>query len=99
MSLHLDVRGDVVTDASLTELMVEHGRNDPLATLAVYASSEIEGKGVCVVGADGQITAFVEKPDSASQSALINAGLDRHTLMRGPVEFTVGGSFSRLASP
>jgi mannose-1-phosphate guanylyltransferase len=67
--------GDVVTNASLTGLMDEHRRHDPLATLAVYPSSEIEGKGVCVVGADGRVVAFAEKPESASANALVNAGL------------------------
>lgn len=67
--------GDVITNASLPELMEEQRRHDPLATLTVYRSSEIEGKGVCVIGEDGRIITFAEKPDSATGSALINAGL------------------------
>jgi mannose-1-phosphate guanylyltransferase len=67
--------GDVVTDTNLAELMEEHRRHDPLATLAVYPSTEIEGKGVCRVDETGRIIAFAEKPDAASGQALINAGL------------------------
>jgi mannose-1-phosphate guanylyltransferase len=68
--------GDVVTNASLAELMDEHRRHNPLATLAVYPSKEIAGKGVvCLADETGRIGAFVEKPESASAEALINAGL------------------------
>lgn len=67
--------GDVVTNASLAELMDEHRRHDPLATLVVYPATEIEGKGVCLVDDTGRISAFAEKPDSASTEALINGGL------------------------
>jgi mannose-1-phosphate guanylyltransferase len=68
--------GDVVTNTSLAELLDEHRGNDPLATLTVYPSSEIEGKGLCIVDETGRITAFAEKPDGASpREALINAGL------------------------
>src|ERR1700677_912563 len=47
--------GDVVTNANLAELMDEHRRHDPLATLTVYASAETEGKGVCLVDDSGRI--------------------------------------------
>jgi mannose-1-phosphate guanylyltransferase len=68
--------GDVLTNASLAGLMDEHRRHDPLATLAVYPSGEIAGKGVvCLAGETGEIGAFVEKPENASGEALINAGL------------------------
>jgi mannose-1-phosphate guanylyltransferase len=67
--------GDVITNANLAELMDEHRRHEPLATLAVYSSTETEGKGVCEVDETGRIVAFVEKPDSAAGKALINAGL------------------------
>lgn len=67
--------GDVLTDANLEGLMDEHRRREPLATLAVYPSRDVEGKGVCVVERDGSISSFVEKPQVESGDALINAGL------------------------
>jgi NDP-sugar pyrophosphorylase family protein len=73
--------GDVVTDASLAGLMEEHRGHDPLATLAVYRSAEMAGKGVVELAGDSaEIKAFIEKPVQAGVGAsdeelLINAGL------------------------
>ena len=67
--------GDVLTDANLAELMDEHRRHEPLATLAVYRSRESLGKGVVKLDAAGKIDAFVEKPAESSEEVLINAGL------------------------
>jgi mannose-1-phosphate guanylyltransferase len=67
--------GDVLTDTDLTELVAEHSRHDPLATLAVYPAAEIEGKGVCLLGERGRIVEFVEKPEAGEEGAMINAGI------------------------
>ena len=67
--------GDVLTDASLIELMDEHRRRQPLATLAVYGSHESAGKGVVRVDESGRVLAFVEKPPAAEGEVLVNAGL------------------------
>lgn len=67
--------GDVVTSASLADLIQEHLRHDPLATLAVYPSRQVTGKGIVRLDACGRIEAFEEKPDPAPAQALVNAGL------------------------
>lgn len=68
--------GDVVTDASLAELMDEHCHHDPLATLAVYPARRSLGKGVVRLADEtGRIDAFVEKPADVAAETLINAGL------------------------
>ncbi|HEY2536027.1 MAG TPA: nucleotidyltransferase family protein [Solirubrobacteraceae bacterium] len=67
--------GDVLTDADLAELMDEHRRHEPLATLAVYPSRESVGKGVVRLDETGRVAAFVEKPAAESGEVLINAGL------------------------
>jgi mannose-1-phosphate guanylyltransferase len=67
--------GDVLTNADLAELMAEHRRHSPLATLAVYPAAEIEGKGVCFLETDGRIMEFVEKPEVGREGAMINAGI------------------------
>jgi mannose-1-phosphate guanylyltransferase len=67
--------GDVLTDADLAELMQEHRRHAPLATLAVYRSRDSVGKGVVRVTETGRVEAFVEKPPAATSEVLINAGL------------------------
>lgn len=67
--------GDVVTNANLADLMDAHCRHNPLATLAVYPSTDIKDKGMCLVDATGTIRSFVEKPDGASTEALVSAGI------------------------
>jgi NDP-sugar pyrophosphorylase family protein len=63
--------GDVVTDLVLADLRAGH---EGIATLACYASAELEGKGVVEVDAGGRVTAFVEKGDVAAVG-LVNAGI------------------------
>jgi NDP-sugar pyrophosphorylase family protein len=73
--------GDVVTDASIVGLMDDHRDHSPLATVAVYRSTETEGKGVVsLAGSTREIEAFVEKPAQAAvrthnEELLINAGI------------------------
>jgi mannose-1-phosphate guanylyltransferase len=68
--------GDVLTDASLLDLMEEHRRSEPLATLALYSSGETAGKGIVRLDErSGRIESFVEKPAGTPEQALINAGL------------------------
>lgn len=63
--------GDVVTDLRLGRLLERHAG---VATLACYASNELEGKGVVEVDAEDRVTAFVEKGRNAGDG-LVNAGI------------------------
>jgi len=68
--------GDVLVDASLRPLLDTHARLRADATLALYESTEIEGKGIVHVGDEGLVHAFVEKPEASSGNPeLINAGI------------------------
>jgi NDP-sugar pyrophosphorylase family protein len=63
--------GDVIVDEPLAPLLAAHAGD---ATLTVYASSEVEGKGVIQVDGD-RIVRFVEKGEEVAVPALINAGI------------------------
>jgi len=63
--------GDVITDLRLADLRARHAG---LATLACYASADVQGKGVLEVDADQRVTSFVEKGRSPLPG-LVNAGI------------------------
>lgn len=68
--------GDVVVDEALAPIEAEHRRRGAAATVTVYESDEIEGKGTIVVDSDNRVTAFAEKAAAVStRPALVNAGL------------------------
>ena len=67
--------GDVVVRESLAGLIAAHERSAAMATLAVYSSTDVDGKGVVVADGAGTITAFAEKHVKSTTSALINAGI------------------------
>ena len=68
--------GDVVTNAPLAELMAQHRRSGPLATLAYYDSSQLDGKGLLDLDGDGRILGFAEKPALGDRRiGHINAGI------------------------
>src|SRR5579884_1046273 len=68
--------GDVLIDAPLAPMLALHRRSGAQATLAVYRSTEVFGKGTVAVDEDGYVTGFREKASASSEeSALINAGL------------------------
>jgi NDP-sugar pyrophosphorylase family protein len=68
--------GDVLTNEPLAPLAERHRRSGALATLAVYESAEIEGKGTITVDDAGMVLAFMEKSAAAiGGTALINAGI------------------------
>jgi NDP-sugar pyrophosphorylase family protein len=68
--------GDVLFDEPLAALMSTHRTLDAAATLTVYESERLEGKGVVEVDEDGMITGFVEKGElPAGARGLVNAGL------------------------
>ncbi len=67
--------GDVVVDQPLAPMVSEHIRRGAAATVAVYESLLVAGKGTLAVDDDGWITRFVEKDPTVRPPALINAGL------------------------
>jgi NDP-sugar pyrophosphorylase family protein len=69
--------GDVLIDARLGPLVRRHRERGAAATLAVYESFDVEGKGTVTAGEDGRVIGFVEKAAEAgsSEAALVNAGL------------------------
>jgi mannose-1-phosphate guanylyltransferase/phosphomannomutase len=71
--------GDVLTDAPLARIIAWHQRAGLSATITVYESSDVEGKGTVEVDGSDHLIGFVEKGDrdqpGQPATALINAGL------------------------
>jgi NDP-sugar pyrophosphorylase family protein len=68
--------GDVLFDEPLDALMATHRARGAAATLTVYESDRLEGKGVVEIDDDGLITHFVEKGErDPGARGLVNAGL------------------------
>ena len=69
--------GDVLIDAPLREMIHAHRTHAADATVAVYASAEVEGKGLLELDAAGRIRSFVEKGERGDDesSAWVNAGV------------------------
>jgi NDP-sugar pyrophosphorylase family protein len=66
--------GDVLTDLPLRSLCETRRAGGAIASVAVYESSNLVGKGVAAV--DGtRVTRFEEKPDPAPPRGLVNAGV------------------------
>jgi NDP-sugar pyrophosphorylase family protein len=64
--------GDVVIDEDLGPMAAVHERHGPVATLAVFHSEEVEGKGVVELSGD-RVTGFREKDPDAT-AGWVNAG-------------------------
>jgi len=68
--------GDVVVEEPVTTVADTHSRSGAIATLAVYATKEVEGKGTVDLNSDGSIAGFHEKAASSTEhDAYVNAGL------------------------
>lgn len=67
--------GDVIIDQSLAAVADAHGQRGAVATVTVYESDVVEGKGTVRVDQNGWVTGFVEKQELIESPALINAGL------------------------
>jgi NDP-sugar pyrophosphorylase family protein len=67
--------GDVVVDQPLDPIEQAHRRTGAEATLTVYETHDVEGKGTVLVDGEGWITSFEEKQTHARVPALVNAGL------------------------
>jgi NDP-sugar pyrophosphorylase family protein len=79
--------GDVLIEESLDQMLASHASTRADATLALYAATDTEGKGVVELDEDGRVRSFVEKGRfQAGEAALVNAGV--YVLCRGFVEET-----------
>jgi NDP-sugar pyrophosphorylase family protein len=68
--------GDVIIDEPINALENTHRQSASLATIAVYQSDDVAGKGTVEVSSSGLVTAFHEKTVAhAGASAYVNAGL------------------------
>jgi NDP-sugar pyrophosphorylase family protein len=68
--------GDVVVDEPLAPIEAEHRRRGAAATVTVYESDDVKGKGTVLTDSDGWVTAFAEKAATATPGpALVNAGI------------------------
>ncbi len=68
--------GDVLVDEPLGAVSQTHRRAHAAATLTVYPTDEVEGKGTVQIASDGTVSAFHEKAASHLDGhAYVNAGL------------------------
>jgi mannose-1-phosphate guanylyltransferase len=72
----LIISGDALTDIDLTAMREFHESHDGIATLAMKRVEDTSQFGVAIVGSDGRIQGFQEKPDPAEAlSDLANCGI------------------------
>lgn len=69
------MNGDVVGDVDVAALLAHHQSTGALATILVKQVADPSEFGVAVVGPDGRVDGFVEKPEPPAPSDLINAGV------------------------
>jgi NDP-sugar pyrophosphorylase family protein len=68
--------GDVIVDEPIGALEITHRQSGAPATVALYRSDEVEGKGIVHVSPSGLVRAFQEKTVTrVSGGAYVNAGL------------------------
>jgi NDP-sugar pyrophosphorylase family protein len=67
--------GDVVVDEPLGPIAEAHAASGAAATVTVYETDDVEGKGTVVVDAHDRVTRFAEKEPDTPVPALVNAGL------------------------
>jgi len=72
----LVISGDALTDIDLTAMQAYHESHDGIATLAMKRVQDTSQFGVAIVGSDGRVQGFQEKPDPAEAlSDLANCGI------------------------
>jgi len=72
----LIISGDALTDIDLAAMREFHESHDGIATLAMKRVQDTSQFGVAIVGSDGRIQGFQEKPDpSEALSDLANCGI------------------------
>ena len=72
----LVISGDAACDFDLKELISEHEKHSPAATLALYQHSDPLRYGLCLCDREGCIRSFIEKPDwGRVVTDLVNTGI------------------------
>jgi mannose-1-phosphate guanylyltransferase len=72
----LIISGDALTDIDLATMRAAHESHDGIATLATKRVDDTSQFGVAIIGADGRIQGFQEKPNPAEAlSDLANCGI------------------------
>jgi mannose-1-phosphate guanylyltransferase/mannose-1-phosphate guanylyltransferase/phosphomannomutase len=72
----LVISGDALTDIDLTAMREFHESQDGVATLAMKRVEDTSQFGVAIVGSDGRVQGFQEKPDpTEALSDLANCGI------------------------
>jgi NDP-sugar pyrophosphorylase family protein len=67
--------GDVVIDEPLAPIAATHRCRAAAATVTVYESESVEGKGTVLVDEESWVRRFAEKQATIHERSLINAGL------------------------
>jgi len=68
--------GDVITDEPVSTVSETHRHTKGVATVTVYRTGEVEGKGTVEINPDGTVSAFHEKTATQVDGhAYVNAGL------------------------
>jgi mannose-1-phosphate guanylyltransferase/mannose-1-phosphate guanylyltransferase/phosphomannomutase len=72
----LVVYADNLFDVQLSSVVAEHHRSGATATMVLFERDDVTSSGVAVLGVDGWITEFQEKPlPGTERSHWVNAGL------------------------
>ena len=71
----LVLNGDILTDASYSEIVQEHEENDGIATIALHEVEDPGRYGVVEIADQRHVARFIEKPSKQVPSKLINAGI------------------------
>ncbi len=69
------LNGDILTDIDLSSVMAFHEGRGARVTLTLTPVEDPSSYGVILTGDDGQVEAFIEKPQGQAPSNLINAGI------------------------
>lgn len=69
------LNGDVLGDVDVPAILASHRESGAAATILLNQVDDPSEFGVAVVGADGSVERFVEKPPPPAPSNLINAGV------------------------
>ncbi len=84
------LNGDVLTDLDLTALQRQHAETGAAATLALHPVDDPSSYGLVRRSPDGEVTAFLEKPDPAEiDTDEVNAGA--YVLERAVVDLIPAG--------
>ncbi len=94
------LNGDILTDIDLSSVVSFHEERGGRATLTLVPVEDPSAYGVILTDQEGQVSAFIEKPQGEAPSNLINAGayvLEREVL--GDIAANRAVSFEREVFP